>query len=399
MAKRVGIPYKQMAVRVIGPRDEYLAARVQRLDMPSNIPTTDVDELGNPEHAGTTRDIADITATIQAMDVSVKLFSVLTGTDPDAYPGAGVSINELGTVDLVGVVRDEDILDYVKSIHLRKMRVTGFNFTYTVDGNATEEYTFTGTNKRWFKHDVVVDVFDSSDTSPISLSETPITLKNGDSIISYIQDGVYFTEVAGSPTVGEGEYQYNTGTIVLADAIKNYAVAVYHANTGDNLWTDVSDSAIPAAITGKDIDVKIGANDIYRVQSVNIRGTFPVETVREMGNNEIVGTVAQVPQITGDITVLDTDLELIALLTTGDPDSADTEFNMCEFTADDLDLEIILNDPGDACSESGSPLKTVYMPGLFITGDSNTVNVGGLAQQTFNFRSSTGNLYVYSGSR
>jgi hypothetical protein len=32
MAKRVAIPFKRVAVRVVGPRAEYLAARVQRLE-------------------------------------------------------------------------------------------------------------------------------------------------------------------------------------------------------------------------------------------------------------------------------------------------------------------------------------------------------------------------------
>jgi len=399
MAKRVGIPYKKMAVRVVGPRDEYLAARVQRLDMSTNIPTTNVDELGNPEHAGTTRGIAEVSATIQAMDVSVKLFSVLTGTDPNAYPAEGVSINELDTVDIVGIVRDEDVADYVKSIHLRQMRVDGFNFNYTVDGEATEEYTFSGTDKRWFKYDIVVDNFTDANTSPLSLSETPIQLKNGDYVISYIQDGRHFKEVTDSPTADAGEYQYSGGTLILADAITEYAVAVYHSNTGDNLWNDVSDDAIPAAISGQNVKVYIGANDIPRVQSVSIRGTFPVEAVREMGNPELVGYVAQVPEITGEISVLDTDHELISLLTTGAINSSDTEFGLCELTEDGLYLEIVLHDPGDACTPSGVALKTIYMPGLFVTGDSQTINVGGLAQQTFNFRSSTGNLYVYSGSR
>ena len=45
MVKPVSVPFKHVALRVVGPRDEYLAARIQRLDMPANIPTTDIDEL------------------------------------------------------------------------------------------------------------------------------------------------------------------------------------------------------------------------------------------------------------------------------------------------------------------------------------------------------------------
>ncbi len=67
------------------------------------------------------------------MDVSVKLYAALTGTDPDAYPAAGVDINNLGEIEIVGVVQSATVADYVKSVHLRKCQITGFTFTYSVD--------------------------------------------------------------------------------------------------------------------------------------------------------------------------------------------------------------------------------------------------------------------------
>ena len=397
------VPFKHVALRVVGPRDEYLAARIQRLDMPANIPTTDIDELGNPEHAGTVRDVAEVTATIQAFDVSIKLFAALTGNDPTAYPGAGVSINELGDVDIIGVIRDASIADYAKSVHLRRCRVDGFTFTYSIDGEATEEYTFMGSEKRWFRHDIVVDNYTSAHSSPLTLSYTPIQLKNSNRLLSFVKDGEYFTEVTSAPAADAGEYRV-VGTAVTFSSptsITDYAVAVYHVNTGANLWTDVNDDTIPAAVRGKDIPVYIAANRIGRVQSVTIRGTLPVERIEEMGNRDVVGYITQVPQITGDINVLDTDLDLIALFTTGDMDSADTEFQLCEYTASGISLEIRILDPSDACGlpGSGTILKTVYIPEITITSEGHTTNVGGSAQQTFSWRSSTGNLYIYSGAR
>lgn len=399
--KPVSVPFKHVALRVVGPRDEYLAARIQRLDMPANIPTTDIDELGNPQHAGTVRDIAEVTASIQAFDVSVKLFAALTGTNPDSYPGAGVDISELGDVDIIGVVRNATIADYAKSVHLRRCRVDSFTFTYSVDGEATEEYTFMGSEKRWFRYDIIVDNYTSANTSPLTLSQTPLQLKNNNRVISYVQDGNYYTEVTGAPTAGEGEYSVSGTSLTTPDAITNYAVAVYHSNTGSNLWVDVSDSSIPAAVRGKDIPVYIDAGRIDRVQSVTIRGTFPVERIEEMGNANVAGYITQVPQVTGDITVLDTDLELIALLTTGDANSADVEFQLCEYTADGIDLEIRILDPSDSCElpGSGTVLKTVYIPAITITSEGHTTNVGGSAQQTFSWRSTTGECIIYSGSR
>jgi hypothetical protein len=401
MANRISIPFKRVAVRVVGPRDEYLAARIQRLDMPANIPTTDIDELGNPNHAGTVRDITEVTATIQAFDVSVKLFAALTGTDPTNYPANGVSVNNLGDVDIIGVIRDDTVADYAKSVHLRRCRVDGFSFNYSVDGEATEEYTFTGSEKRWFKHDIIVDNYTSANTSPLSLSRTPIQLKNSKYILSYVQDGVYLDEVTSVPTTDE--YRYNSGgnTLTLGSAITSYAVAVYHSNTGSNLWTDVNDTSMPAAIRGKDIPVYIAANQVDRVQSVSIRGTLPVERIEEMGNNEVAGYITQVPQITGDINVIDTDLELISLFSTGSLTSSDVEFQLCEYTASGISLEITLLDPTDACAlpGSGTVLKTIYIPSITITSEGHTTNVGGSAQQTFSWRSTTGDLIVYSGAR
>lgn len=398
MGKRVAIPFKEIALKIVGPTDVFLASRVQRLDMPVNLPSTDIDELGNPQHAGVTTDVPEVTATFQAMDVSVKIFAALTGNDASSYPAAGVDINELGDIDVIGVIKDAVVSDYVKSVHLRQCRIESFTFTYAVDGESTEEYTAVGSKKRWFKNDVVVDTFSGSPlTSPVSLSETPVQLKNGDYAMTFTLDGEYLEEVSGAPS--SGEYQYSAGDIIFDDSgSPTDAVAVYQASPAGNNWSNVSDTTIPAAIRGKDVPVYIAANSIPRVQSVTIRGTIPLERIEEMGNREAVGYISHVPQVTGDITVLDTDTELIALFATGQTSPADTEFDVCEFTNSGISLEVRLLDPAEGCNEqSRTVLKTVRIPEITITSEGHTTNVGGNAQQTFAFRSTTGECLVYSG--
>jgi len=180
MAKRVAVNFKEVKPVTVGPLGSYDAARVQRLDMPVNFPTTDIDELGNRFHAGTATDLPEVSVTFQAMDVSVKLFANLTGTSTSPYPAAGVDINQLANIDVIGEVKDDNTEDIAKSLHLRKCRINGFTFTYSVDGEATEEYTAEGNDKRWLKYDVIVDALDASGTGPYSLTETPIILKNNE---------------------------------------------------------------------------------------------------------------------------------------------------------------------------------------------------------------------------
>lgn len=397
---RPAISFKMVSPRIMGALDEYRPARVQRYEVRGNFPTTDILEHGNQELAGSIYDIPDYTVTLSAMDVSIKLFAALTGTDPTSYPGGGVSINALDTVDIVGDIRDESVMDYVKVIHMRKCRPQTLRFTYSVEGQSTEEYTFGASTRFLLTHDVVVDVLNGG-SSPQTTTETPEVLKNGNYAISVTLDGTYLTEVSGAPSTGE--YSISGTSLSFGDT-GTTIIAAYKANPAGNNWSWVSDSTIPAAIAGKDVPVYIEAEDpaedvsILRVQSVNISVNLRTDPIREMGNTEIVDYVSQIPEVTGDITVLDTNEDLIELFSTGDYDGSDTDFRTCEvLTGRNLNLKIRLRDPADPCSVSGTVLKTVYVPGLELTGESWTSNVGDNMTNTLNFKSATGNLIVYSG--
>ena len=107
---------------------------------------------------------------------------------------------------------------------------------------------------------------------------------------------------------------------------------------------------MPAAIRGKDVDVTIAANDITRVKSVSINGNLNVQSVKELGNKAIVGYQRQVPTVEGTITVLDTDTDLISLLTEGVVGSG-LEWQPGEGCSDvDLELLVKLQDPCDDTS-------------------------------------------------
>jgi len=395
MARRVAIPSKHVQLKLVGARDALVIPRVQRLSLTADRPSTDIDELGNRLHAGTVEDVPNVTATFQAMDVGLKLFSVLTGTDYSAYPASGVSISNIGEVDLVAQIKSYTVEDYVKFAHARKCTVRDFSFNYSVDGESTEEYTIIGTQKRWFKNDIVVEKF-TTGTSSFSLAETPIDLKNGNKGLTVVLDGVYLDEVASSPATGE--YTVSGTTLTTYDTRTSQLIAIYQASPAGTNWNDVSDDTMPAAIRGLDVPVALAANGIARVQSITLNGTFNPETVREMGNRDVVGYQLQVPSVTGTITVLDTDTELVSLFTTGQLNPADTEFQASEYTASGIYLDIKLQDPDDKV-QPYTVLKTVYVPEIVITSDGFTSNVNANAQQTFDIKSKDGDIIIYEGVR
>ena len=128
---RLAIPSKEVQLKIVGPTDSFVASRVQNVTMNTNVPSNYIDELGNPLHAGQSNNIPNVSITFSAMDVSVKIFSVLTGTDASAYPGAGVDISELTEVDAIIYVKSATVSDYVKCAHARKLQVQDFTYSYS----------------------------------------------------------------------------------------------------------------------------------------------------------------------------------------------------------------------------------------------------------------------------
>jgi hypothetical protein len=395
--RRLSIPSQHVQLRIVGPQNSFKASRVQRVSFTTDVPTTEVNELGNSDLAGLAQDTPNITATFSAFDTGIKIFSVLTGTDWDAYPVAGVEISELAEADLIMDIRDDLVADFAKSGHGQRLQVRDFSFSYSVDGEATEDYTLIGSTKRWFKNDVIVDRFTSNATSH-TLTQTPLILKNGNYGLSVIQDGAYLTEVTGAPA--SGEYRIVGTTITTVGTIASQLLVVYHADPSGTNWTDVTDSQMPAAVRGKDIPITIEANSIKRVQSVTINGNLNVQPVKEMGNRDVVGYQKQVPTIDGTITVLDTDTELVSLLTTGTLSGAGiSEFSLGEVCpTDGVSLKIEILDPCDAVAPFNTVLKTVYLDSIIVTNEGYTSNVNNNASVTYNFRSTTANVTIYSGA-
>ena len=393
MAKRLAIPSKEIQLVIVGPRDSFKASRIQRLSLNTDIPSTDIDELGNSTHAGQTKDLPAVTLAFSAFDVGIKVFAALTGTDPNSYPDpAGVDISELGEIDALLYVKSDTAATYAKSGSARRLQIRDFTFSYSVDGESTEDYNAIGSEKRWLKYDAIVDKLIGA--GPYTLSETPIALNNGNKAISCILDGVYLTETQG--VLAAGEYKIVGQTLTMKEALVNQVQIVYHANATE-AWSDVSDTLPPAAIKGKDVDIKILAETIDRVQSVTINGNLNATAVNEMGTRNVIGYQRQVPTVDGTITVLDTDTELIALLSYGVTTSG-VEWQPGEGCSTvPLSLTVELVDPCDTIP--AEVLKTVYIPSIIIVGDSYTANVNNNVSQVFNFKSEFGTCVIYSGAK
>jgi hypothetical protein len=144
MAKRARVHSRDLQPLIAAPKGLFAAARVQRFDWPINIPVTYIDELGRKLHVGSTREIPEVTVTVEAFDVNHNTFAYLTGHLPHQYPVSGASVTDLKNVDVIGSIRDaEELLQdltqvsmyeitLVLHIQLHQIRRKNLSSRYTI---------------------------------------------------------------------------------------------------------------------------------------------------------------------------------------------------------------------------------------------------------------------------
>lgn len=392
MAKRARVHSRDIQPQIVTPKGLFAAARVQRLDFPLSIPTTNIDELGRKLHVGVTQETPDVRVSFEAFDVSHNTYAYLTGYTPATFPSSGVSISELQNIDVIGQIRDANTGNIVNAIYVKKAAITGLDASFDVRGNSTVTYTAESNTKKEFRYPVFYDSFTAgaSGASTFSLTNSPVYLT---------RTSGYVINAYSSPVAGTAGYLTEGTDFTVAGSTISL---VTPAAAGDTMWFTYSsnttrtfealDDAAPAAIQGKYVPVVISTGNVPRVQSVRLRMARAAESIMELGGlGKPVGYETGIPDVTGDISVLKTDNDLINVLTGQSSTEAETDM---EFSRMDLPLKIQLKDPRNV----SRVILTYYIPSLTFSaeGDESTVNQS--MNETFSFSSTTGDLFIASGN-
>lgn len=391
MARRARIHSRDIQPLIAAPKALFAAARVQRLDLPLTMNVTNIDELGRQLHVGTTSDIPEVTATIEAFDVSHNTFAYLTGYTPGTFPISGASITELKNIDVIGQIRENCGDTVASAIYVKRGIVTSMAASFGVRDNSTVTYTVNSNSKKAFRQPVYYENFTASGNQPsFNLGATPTYLTRTS---GYIIDAYRTSTSCDTNYLDEGTDFTVAGTVVTLTAV---------ADPGDVYWFTYTnpasttfkglDNTAPAAVQGKYVPLAISVNNIPRVQSATINASFESEQILEMGGlGKPVGYELNTPNVTGELSVLKTDNDLLAIL---EGVSNTTVENDVEFALTSLPLKVQLKDPRNP----NRILLTYYVPSITVTaqGDSSTVNQS--ITETYSWQSTTGQLYVASGA-
>ena len=395
MARRARVHSRDVQLQIATPKGKFAAARIQRLDFPWSANVQNIDELGRKLHVGTTTDIPEVTVTFEAFDVSHNTFAYLTGYTPATFPASGVSVTEFKSIDAIGQIRDTSSTNIVNSIYVKRGIITAMDATFGVRDNSTVSYTMNANSKKEFKQPVYYEAWTAATTSgSFELSRTPtyLTRTSGYIINAYMTDA----------SAGTGAYLNNVTDYTVAGSTVSL---VTPADAGDTLWVtycsnvanetfDNLDNTAPAAIQGKYVPVVISVNTIPRAQSASIRASMQSESILELGGLGIpVGVEVGIPNVTGDLSVLKTDNDLLAILEgTAVPDT--TVEHDLEFARNDLPLKVQLKDP----TNPSRVILTYYVPSITVQSEGDDSSVNQSMNETFSWTSTTGELYVASGN-
>ena len=193
---------------------------------------------------------------------------------------------ELGRVAPVGATTDPTDYRFTLQENLHNseidMYLAGVDPTSGSGYYIANPVTQTNTGYVVFRNDND-SVFEEVSVTGLRLSEVTYTfIVNGSCTVDYTLMGT------------SGSYYHTAGSFVHP------------------LWGS-QDSTTSGGVHGKDARIRltnnVDANRVYRLQRFVIRATFPEQTVREIGNRQIVGKLVDSPDVTVEFDVQQGDLQ------------------------------------------------------------------------------------------
>jgi hypothetical protein len=405
---RITYNFKETGVDAISLAGRTRLGRVQSSDVGTNLPNTPVQELGSNKLVGRIFDIPEVTVSVSAIDVGPRTPFLLAGKDwATAAEGDFMEAQDIQYVCLAQTFKSEASDDIARTLFIPGAKLESLNMNYSVGGDATEDYSFQATTTHWLRYDVAL-ASGTTAGSGLALGGTARQLKNGKYVLGVFASGIGY--VPNEAVVASTATTVTFDTTIVPDG--TFVVAMYHTDLS-NQWdytyeyphvavdyTPAPDQVVGIRGWGVELYlIKSGqANQrIYRAQNCTIQSQLATTKIQELGSEAIVGYSDGIPEVTGTIEIMQHDFKLHALLS-GDDTLDDDNLDPNELGTGNWGLLVKIFRRG-VDRAVASPEKTVWIPSIDVTQESNRAQVGQDVSQTFNWASRTGEVYIYKGNK
>lgn len=398
------------AAQIIHTVDGFVIDRAQNIGPGElTIDEEKIYEVGNFQSVGTVRGAADLSFSLESLDVSTEVEALLTAEDPSAtVAGDEYDLREHVPINVVSPFKlSGSSYDINSGILIPYLTLESATYSFGVEDNATQSFTLRGDDMQWVNGSPMSDSFTiAADGATYNLTETALLyVDRGDN--KYVTGAIACNPVTKTyRRLNFGDDYTNTTTSItdagtlFTDGFTELKVVYGTATQQSYPQTVHADTSVkPGAVRGRDIDVYLGntaATPTFTrwrsVQSADINWSVTLDADREFGNANVISQDYDVPDVNGSITMRSRDAaELIAKIqeitgvtndVIGPNDSAT------------LPMEIRISHP-----ETGARLKTFYIPDAKFSLPGNQVAVQSKVETAFNWTSETGELLIYAGAR
>ena len=402
---RVSVNFKETGIDAISQAGRTRLGRVQSIDIGTNLPNTPIQEVGSDKLVGRIFDIPEVTVSVSAIDVGARTAFLMAGKDWDtAASGTVVELQDLDYVCLAQAFKSDGNDDIARTLYVPGAKIDSLSYNYSVGSDATEDYSFMATTQRWLRYDVAIA---SGTVTGGSVSlDAARQLKNGNYYLSvftatggYQPDEVVTASDANSVTFDTTKVPNGTEVVVTyhKDLSDQWDYTYEYPHVAPD-YTPPPDQ--PVGVRGWGVEVflvKDGESDnrIYRAQSCTVQAQYPTEKVQELGNESVVGYQDGIPEVTGTLELLQSDFSLQELLS---GDTVGDNWDPNELGLGNWGLYVKVWRRG-ADRINTEPEKTIYIPQLDITQESNRTQVGQDVAITYNWSSLTNEMFIYKGDK
>lgn len=386
-----------------------------------NIPETTIKELGNYKNVQIIRDIPTLTFDIESLDVSTEIEAIINHVAPSSLnDGDSLDFVEAIPLDVISPFRsNQGAFDIVKGVGIPYLTLASAGYRFGVNANASQTFSFQGDAPYYIPGTPKQQTFtmqngaaQSYTLSATALNYTEqgntrhvlsVCMKN---LTNFASKRLFF---APDGTTATGDYTDTSGAfVILADQSTNFpasssVVEVIYGTSASATYDETVNQGVsvkPGAIRGKDIHVQVWTGDATPsavswsgIQSVQVDWKANLEADDELGNPNHVEYTYDIPDVDGNIVVRSRDTQDLQNKIAQIADVS-TSVVAGYTTSVGVQLDITIKDP-----DTGDALKSIYVPDARFTLPALNPRVDSKLDVTFNFKSDTGSMLVYKGSR
>jgi len=384
--------------------DRYVVTRLQSGNWDQQPNDESIYEIGNPNIVETIIDPnIPVNVTLDVNDWgSVDLLAQIVGQGKYNNSNKNqASITQANfkkqKSDILVRVRHNELETLHHSVWIPNCTLDSFSWSYSVDGNATENYTFTGDTDRFYFtdwRDAAIDIGTYASSTTFTTNVDP-----GSSTFTGLYasiNGKIYPFKNGSTDLMTWASNTGSGTVTVTANGTNYGIpslatgdrirVLYYRTTPNSTFTQLDTDGI-AAVKGGFVEIRMfndsgSAPSQYttNLQSVTINGAFTRDDIKELGNYQLVDRPLRNLQLNIDVTMLEDDLALWLNAMGGD--SSTTEAKLQDTIDEEQTIEVKIYDNYDKTNL----LKTITISNAKVLSSPFNTDVNSNGTITFSLR-------------